>query len=71
MKTIKMSLANIEGKLSRKEMKGIMAGSGGGGGYCGTCYGGPGSWYGNSNIGSCFITILDYCRSRSGECWPC
>lgn len=28
MKTIKMSLANIEGKLSRKEMRGIMAGSG-------------------------------------------
>lgn len=26
MKTIKMSLSNIEGKLSRKEMKGIMAG---------------------------------------------
>ena len=30
MKTIKMSLANIEGKLSRKEMKNIMAGSGDG-----------------------------------------
>ena len=28
MKNEKMSLANIEGKLSRKEMKGIMAGSG-------------------------------------------
>lgn len=30
MKTVKMSLANIEGKISRKEMKAIMAGSSGG-----------------------------------------
>ena len=29
MKTTKMSLANIQGKLSRAEMKNIMAGSGG------------------------------------------
>ena len=29
MKTQKMSLANIQGKLSRAEMKNIMAGSGG------------------------------------------
>ena len=29
MKTQKMSLANIKGKLSRTEMKNIMAGSGG------------------------------------------
>lgn len=28
MKTTKMSLANIQGKLSRTEMKSIMAGSG-------------------------------------------
>ncbi len=28
MKTTKMSLANIQGKLSRNEMKNIMAGSG-------------------------------------------
>lgn len=28
MKTTKMSLANIQGKLSRTEMKNIMAGSG-------------------------------------------
>jgi hypothetical protein len=28
MKKVKMSLANIEGKLSRAEMKSIMAGSG-------------------------------------------
>ncbi len=30
MKTQKMSLANIQGKLSRAEMKNIMAGSGSG-----------------------------------------
>ena len=30
-----MSLANIKGKLSRTEMKNIMAGSGGGGVTCG------------------------------------
>ena len=36
MKIIKMSLANIQGKLSRTEMKNIMAGSGSA--YCGqTC----------------------------------
>ena len=28
MKTLKMSLANIQGKLSRAEMKKVMAGSG-------------------------------------------
>lgn len=35
MKRMKMSLATIEGKLSRTEMKNIMAGSGGAG-TCGT-----------------------------------
>jgi hypothetical protein len=29
MKTLKMSLENIQGKMSRKEMRNIMAGSGG------------------------------------------
>ncbi|GGB11610.1 hypothetical protein [Puia dinghuensis] len=28
MKTVKLSLANIQGKLTREEMKNIMAGSG-------------------------------------------
>jgi hypothetical protein len=36
MKTQKMSLTNIQKKLSRAEMKNIMAGSGGGG-YSGPC----------------------------------
>lgn len=38
MKTKKMSLANIKGKLSRAEMKNIMAGSGGGGGAVCNCF---------------------------------
>jgi len=45
MQTQKMSLANIQGKLSRAEMKKIMAGSGGqcGSGCSGSCtlHGGP------------------------------
>ncbi len=54
MKRSKMSLANIEGKLSRAQMKNIMAGSGGGtcncnskedcttsSPYCVACSGGP------------------------------
>lgn len=53
MKTVKMSLANLEGKLSRKEMKGIMAGSGGGGGWCGVCQNSVGAWYGSSSYAGC------------------
>lgn len=37
MKTKKMSLANIHGKLSRAEMKNIMAGSECGGVICNSC----------------------------------
>lgn len=49
MKTTKMSLANIQGKLSRAEMKKIMAGSGGDGGCDqATC-----SAQSNSNLGDC------------------
>ena len=69
MKTVKMSLANLEGKLSRKEMKGIMAGSGSG--YCGTCVGGVGSWYGNSSSASCAQTGYNYCSSQTSICRPC
>jgi hypothetical protein len=62
MKTTKMSLANIQGKLSRTEMKNIMAGSGGcsyGHLSCGTdgdC--------GSVNAGSC-------CAQSDGNhcCW--
>lgn len=34
MKTTKMTLANIQGKLSRTEMKNIMAGTGGSNCHC-------------------------------------
>ncbi len=37
MQTKKMSLANIQGKLSRTEMKNIMAGSGSGAECTGSC----------------------------------
>ena len=47
MQTQKMSLANIQGKLSRSEMKNIMAGSG----SCYSCNssnGGSSCWYSSS-----------------------
>ncbi len=76
MQTIKMSLANIQGKLSRTEMKNIMAGRDfGGGGYCGGgCSGSVGDWIytnGNASISSCSSDILTYCSSRQGYCSPC
>jgi hypothetical protein len=40
MKTTKMSLANLQGKLSRNEMKKIMAGSGADCGGTSTCVSG-------------------------------
>lgn len=70
MKTVKMSLANLEGKLSRKEMKRIMAGSGGSGSYGGNCDGSVGSWYGNTSMQDCINTIATYCRSGYGHCYP-
>jgi len=39
MKKVKLSLENIQGKLSRSEMKKMMAGSGGGGNKCTVCAG--------------------------------
>ena len=61
MQTKKMSLANIQGKLSRNEMKNIMAGSGSGG----YCIGSVGSW-----IGSCTAPAdcITYCRSGQCKC---
>lgn len=44
MKTEKMSFKNIKDVLSRDEMKGIMAGSGGGG-SCTSCIAGGISYY--------------------------
>lgn len=57
-----MSLANIQGKLSRTEMKNIMAGSGTNGGYC---IGSVGSWVGSCNVPADCVT---YCRSGQSKC---
>ena len=57
MKTQKMSLANIQGKLSRAEMKNIMAGSGDQ--YYGTCCNGTDCYprTGCSNWSPCNYTF--------------
>jgi len=79
MKTTKMSLANIQGKLTRNEMKKIMAGSGGrcstsscslnvnGRIYYGTCgfYGGMGP--GGSPLG---MGALCECQTSYGIYQP-
>ncbi len=62
MQTKKMSLANIQGKLSRAEMKNIMAGSGSGHG--GICNFGTGAWIGSCNAAD----IQKYCRA-GGYCY--
>jgi hypothetical protein len=58
MKTVKMSLENMMGKMSRKEMKAIMAGSGG----CATY------WCGRYQTTCC--DAADWCSSSdsSGVC---
>ena len=61
MKTTKMSLANIQGKLSRTEMKNIMAGSGAG---CGTGISCSGKKSGDS-CGTKFCV----CESHDGGLW--
>ena len=60
MKTKKMSLANIQGKLSRTEMKNIMAGSGGTPG-CGTSCA-PTLCHNNNSTGNC------YCDGTETSC---
>ena len=52
METKKMSLANIKGKLSRTEMKNIMAGSGGG----------------NCRTGGCTVFNSNNGQTYSGSC---
>lgn len=59
MKTTKMSLANIQGKLSRTEMKKIMAGSGCG---AGTACGGGGNGTCKTGEHGC------YCSDPNGQC---
>jgi len=55
MKRIKMSLANIQGKMSRSEMRNIMAGSGG------CCY--TIKYYGNIKI--CDVSQYDAISSAN------
>ena len=65
MQTQKMSLANIKGKLSRVEMKNIMAGS------LTTCSGSCDvTVNGTTTKGSCKTTDkgLCYCSSGMGQC---
>lgn len=56
MGTTKMSLANINGKLSRQEMKQIMAGSKGGRSCSSDCNVGGAIWscYQDTNTGPCY-----------------
>ena len=62
MKTKKMSLENIQGKLSRAEMKNIMAGSGGSGGKCGNlCF----------TADDCPTSNCGQCNSHNGGSYIC
>ena len=65
METKKMSLGNLIGKMSRNEMKSIMAGSGNGGNG-GRCIGSVGQW-----VGSCWwpSDCYTYCRSHHCYCF--
>ena len=61
MQTTKMSLVNIQGKLSRTEMKNIMAGSGG---TCPTfCWN-----YSTSALGTCTPASFGCTCSAGGMC---
>ena len=62
MKNEKMSLGNIQGKLSRAEMKNIMAGSGTGG-SCKVCQENwcKGLCYCSSGLGQCGSTCSGSC----------
>ena len=57
MKTLKMSLENIQGKMNRKEMRNIMAGSGGTdkcAGYRANCGSGQYSCSYRENMKDCY-----------------
>ena len=70
MKTLKMSLENIQGKMSRNEMRNIMAGSGG---FICSCSGvgnnGTLAWASNySSTMSIIDAINANCGSVGGSC---
>jgi hypothetical protein len=64
MQIKKISLANVQGKMSRNEMKAIMAGSGGG--YGDSCWGPQGC---NRVMHSCCKP--QYGFLYPGTCTPC
>jgi len=70
MEKTKLSLANVQGKLSRAEMKNVMAGSGGAGNACtgkskDDCSGG--CTQSNGAGGNCkWITAWDRCACAAG-----
>jgi hypothetical protein len=70
MEITKMSLANIKGKLSRTEMKNIMAGSGSYLYTGGSCIGSVGSWIMTppTSAATCRQDIERYCRFNTGTC---
>ena len=77
MGTKKMSLANMQGKLCRSEMKNIVAGVADvdGGGICeGGCHG-TGDWVystsGGVPLSTCRLDIQTYCSSGAGYCQAC
>jgi hypothetical protein len=61
MKLQKINLANIQGKLNRKEMKNIMAGSGG------FCSNGEDCSYYEANTG----TVIGRCETNSNNACVC
>jgi hypothetical protein len=68
MQTKKMSLANIQGKLSRSEMKNIMAGSDYGGGYCGSV-GSAQNCPPHTTAEKCDSQGRAYCKDGNGNCY--
>lgn len=75
MKTLKMSLANLQGKMSRKEMKNIMAGSIYGQNFRCNCSGGSNppflsSWSERYYSGQDIVDALSRsCIDGAGSCY--
>jgi len=65
MQPKKMSLANIQGKLSREEMKNIMAGSGFDGGCGDSCSGS--CTFSDGSSGTCRASDSGKCYCASGS----
>lgn len=68
METKKMSLANIQGKLNRAEMKNILAGAEDDGGFCGTV-GTAQNCPPGTTAEKCDDQGRGYCKDSSGNCY--